>query len=442
MNKLLKKLACAALALSVMLPLPSFADGMKIIRDEEIEQTLKTYGKPVFDQAGLSVQTVNFILLEETELNAFVAGGQNIFMNSGLLLKTDSAAEVAGVIAHETGHISGGHLFRAKEAVDNLSFQAMLANILGLAAAVGAKSSDVGIAISSAGQSMALRTILRHTRIQETSADQAGVRFMQDAGLPVDGFLTFMQKLEAQELLPESEQSAYVRTHPLTRDRVDFLRNMVQKSTHNPSPAGWEELHQRMKAKLEGYLYPDRALVKKDASANTRYGQAIAWYRKNKSDKAITLIEGLLKEEPKNPYFHELKAQIYFEQGKIAQSLPPYAQAVEYAPKSGLIRAAYGHALLESGKISDAILQFQRSLQTEPRSSRTHRLLGIAYGKQGKEGLSRLHLAEEALLTNKLDFAEKEANLALAHLPEKSPSRLRAKDILDQVARKKKEKKD
>lgn len=418
------------------------ASDMKIIRDEEIEQTLKTFATPVFEEAGLSPQTVKFILIEDSELNAFVAGGQNIFMHTGLLLKSEDAAEVAGVIAHETGHIAGGHLFRAKEAVDNLSLQAMLANIIGIAAAVGAKSPDVGVAISSAGQSMALRTILRHTRVQETSADQAGVRFLQGAHLPVDGFLSFMQKMESQELLPESEQSAYVRTHPLTRDRVDFLRVIAEKPQGAKMPATWGTLHARMKAKLEGYLYPDRALARKDSSAETRYAQATAWYRKNKIEKALALLDPLLKEEPENPYFHELKGQIWFEQGQIEKSLPSYARAVQYAPKSGLIRAAYGHALLEGKKTDEAITQLTRALEAEPRQTRTHHLLAMAYGKQGKEGLSRLHLAEEALLQNKLDFAEKEANLAKAALPEKSSALQRVRDILDLVARKKKKKKD
>src|SRR5690606_22011049 len=212
-----------ALLLVAALSAPALADGMKIIRDEEIEQALKTFARPVQVEAGLSPQAVSFILIEDDELNAFVAGGQNIFVHTGLLLKSKNAAEVTGVLAHETGHIAGGHLFRAQEAVDDLSIQPMLANIIGVAVAIGTKSADAGLAVSSAGQSMALRTILRHTRIQETAADQAGVRFLQDARLPVSGLLGFMETMESQELLPESEQSAYVRTHPLTRDRVDFL---------------------------------------------------------------------------------------------------------------------------------------------------------------------------------------------------------------------------
>lgn len=425
---------------------PARAEGLKVIRDEEIEQALRTFARPVLDEAGLSPQRVSFILLEDSELNAFVAGGQNIFMNTGLLLRTKNPAEVAGVIAHEAGHISGGHLFRAQEAVDDMSMQAMLANILGIAAAIGTRSADVGIAVSSAGQSLALRGILRHTRVQETSADQAGVRFLQEAGLPVSGFLSFMETMEAQELLPESEQSAYVRTHPLTRDRVDFLRDTVERSAKGAAPAAWEDLHARMKAKLEGYLYPERvlsagALNRNDASTPARYAQAIAWYRKSKIDKAMPLVDALIREEPKNPYFHELRGQILFETGNVAEALPSYAKAAAYAPKSALIRAAYGHALLESGKQDEAITQFERALEAEPQSARTHHLLAIAYGKKGREGLSRLHLAEEALLQNKLELAEKEAALAIRALPEKSPSRLRARDILDDAAKKRKKQK-
>ena len=419
----------------------AFAADMNIIRDEEIERSLQTMTRPILDQAGLSADTVRFVLLDNSELNAFVAGGQNIFLHTGLILETQDPAELLGVIAHETGHISAGHLFRVQAELSNLSLQAMLTGVLGIAVAVGARAPDVGIAVSSAGSSIATRKLLRHTRTQEGSADQAGVRFLRGAGLPVSGFLSFMKKLESQELLPESQQSQYVLTHPLSQDRVDFLQHDVEENPQGKISPEWGELHHRIKAKLLGYLFPERALQVKDDSIASRYGRAIAWFRKGQLDKALAVLDQLLQTEPGNPYFHELQGQILFENGRIEEAIPVYARAVELAPFSGLIRSAYAQSLLESKKKqserqAEAIRQLTVAIRKEKQTSSPHRLLAIAYGKQGQEGMSRLHLAEEALLQNKPDFAKREASLARANLEKDTPAYLRAGDILNAVDKK------
>lgn len=431
-----KSLLCLVIP-ALLIIHPSYAgEGLSLIRDEEIEQNLKIMSRPVFDQGGLSAETVRFVLVDNPELNAFVAGGQNIFLHTGLILETQSPDELLGVIAHESGHIAGGHLFRGQAEMANMSLQAMFASILGVAVAIGVGAPDAGIAIGSAGSSIAGRDFLRHTRTQEGSADQAGVRFLTGARLPVAGFLRFMEKLESQELLPESEQSQYVRTHPLTQDRVDFLRRMSAENPPGEVLSGWNERHRRIKAKLTGYLFPDRALQDKDASVAAEYARAIAWFRKGQSDKALSLLELLLRTEPDNPYFHELKGQILFERGAIGKSITAYARAVELAPFSGLIRIAYAHSLLESkdnqeANLNEAVDQLTHALSRETKSAEPHYLLAVAYGKQGKKGLSRLHLAEEALMQNRRAFAKREAGLAKAALKKGTPAWQRAADILE-----------
>lgn len=425
-------LVMAALLLA---PVSARAAGMQIIRDDEIEETLKIFARPIFEQAGLSPSTVRIIMIQDPTLNAFVAGGQNIFFHTGLLMQVKNPAELVGVIAHESGHIASGHLARARIEADNLTAQAWLAQILGFAVAIGAKSGDAAMAAASASQSIAMRTMLRHSRIQEGAADQSGVRFLQDAGLPVEGFMTFMEQLASQELLPESQQSEYVRTHPISQDRVDFLRNIVDSTpARGQTPAGWDARLKRMQAKLEAYFLPDRALMKRGTDTTSRYAQTIAYYRKGEFPKALALADGIIADEPNNPYFYEIKGQMLFESGKVAPALSAYAKAAELAPKAGLIAAAYGHALLEAGKLDDAVRQLQRALQLEPKQSMTHQFLGMAYGRQGKEGLSRLHLAERSLLQGKFKSARTEANLALNALPKTGASRQRALDILDAAA--------
>ncbi len=438
----------AALALAAMVSAtPARADGFNIIRDEEIEQSLKVMTKPIFEQAGLAPDSIRFVILENPELNAFVAGGQNIFLHTGLILETQNPAELVGVIAHETGHIAGGHLFLGATAASGLTLQAMLASVLGIAVGIAAHAPDAGIAASSIGTTITTRQFLHHTRTQEGSADQAGVRFLEGAHLPVTGFLSFMKKLESQELLPETQQSQYVMTHPLSQDRVDFLQHVVDTMPQGAMPDAWFELHRRMKAKLSGYLYPDRVLQKKsDDSIDGRYARAIALFRKGQPDDSLALIDGLIKAEPKNPYFHELDGQVLLDAGKVDKAAAAYQRAVTLAPFSGLIRIAYAHALIEEkgdqkAHLTEAVQQLQLALTREKQTSEPHYLLAIAYGKLGEEGLSRLHLAEEAMMQNKPDFAKREAELALTHLKTGTPAWLRAQDILNAVPDLKKQQK-
>ncbi len=435
-----------ALALIALVFVSARADaaGMGVIRDEEIEQSLRTFSKPVFDQAGLSSSAVKFILIDQNDLNAFVAGGQNIFVFTGLILRTKNPAELFGVIAHETGHIANGDLIRMRAEMEDLSFQVMAATLLGIAVGAAAGSGEAGMAVLSAANSVGQRAALRHSRIQETAADQSAVAYLKGARMPVSGLVSFMETLADQELLPESQQTEYVRTHPLTRDRISSLENAAARYKGDPVPAGWPELHARMVAKLKGFLLPDQALLDKGTSVASRYGRAIALYRKGRLDDALKILDPLIREEPRNPYFLELKGQMLFEHARIDDAITAYAKSVELAPQSGLIRAAYGHALLESAKdtqkhYAEAVKQFERALQSEPKDIKTHHFLAIAYGKQGQEGLSRLHLAEEQLLRGKTDFAIREAKLAQQSLVKNSASWMRAGDILDAARRQKKQ---
>ncbi len=442
----LKKILAGIALLMLFGVAPVCADGLHILRDEEIERGLQIMSRPIFDQTELDADSIKFILVDDSEMNAFVAGGRNIFLHSGLILKTQTPAELIGVIAHEMGHIADGHLFRIKTEMSNLSLQAMFTNLLGVAVAIGARSPEAGIAISSLGTNIASRDFLRHTRTQEGSADQAGVRYLQKAGLPVSGFLNFMKKLSSQEHLPESRQSQYVRTHPLTQDRIDFLQRVVDENPHVKTPFAWDEVHRRIRAKLQGYLFPNLALREKDDSVAAKYGRAIAWFRKSRLDKALAIIDSLLKVEPKNPYFYELKGQMLFENGHIEDAIIAYEQAAKLAPFSGLIRIAYAHSLLESKVnenecVAEAIRQLTRAIEKEKQMSSPHYLLAVAYGKQGQTGLSNLHLAEEELMQNNIVRAKRAAGFALSKLKKSTPAYQRTLDILAVIEKKEKNKK-
>ena len=422
-------------AVSLLWVLSFPVQAQTIIRDQEIEDALRTFAAPIFDRAGLTPQNVRFIIIKSDDLNAFVAGGQNIFFYTGLLLATENVGELLGVLAHETGHIADGHLLQTKETIDRISVQAILANLLGAAIAIGGGGGEGAVAATSLGSSLTTRMYLRHSRTQESAADNAGVRFLEESHLPLEGFVTFMEKLADQELLPESQQNAYVRTHPISSDRVAFLREQKETSTAgNKMPEMWNDIHARIKAKLEGYLFPDRALGRKGDDIASTYGRAIALYRTRKVDQSLSLIDSLIAKEKDNPYFYEFKGQVLFENGRIPEAVSAYRQAVSLRQNSALMRTAYAHALIESNDAShqdEAEKQLQQSLRIDPQQPSAHRFLAIINGKRGDEGLSRLHLAEAAVLQGNRDVARREAGLAKTKLKEKTPAWQRVADILD-----------
>lgn len=425
---------------------PAVAQGPSIIRDEEIERTLEGWMAPLLEAQNMDAESVNVILVQSPNINAFVTGGANIFIYTGLIERTDTPGEVIGVLAHELGHISGGHLIRGQEALKNASYESILGTLLGIGVALATGESGAAGAISAGANSMAQRRFLAHSRVEEASADQSALTTLERAQIDPQGFYSFMEKLESEELLPTDQQSEYVRSHPLTRNRLDAIQAGIDRS----KVAGqgykdkWVEDHARMKAKLIGYINPGHIEWQYDPRNQTiaaNYARSIAAYRQDKIDLAVKLVDELIVQEPQNPYFYELKGQALVEYGRLSEGIDSYKSAHRLMKKkSPLIEAALGHALVEyaqklpeAGKkktLSDAILHFKTSLALEPNSPSTHRNIAIAYGRNGQENLAQLHLAEEAMLRREYQRATQFAKAQLPNFEENSREWLRLKDII------------
>jgi predicted Zn-dependent protease len=420
------------------------ASAQVIIRDTEIERTLKEWSAPIFKAAGLSPDNVKIIIVRDSSINAFVAGGANIFLFTGLLSKAENPGEIIGVIAHETGHISGGHLIRMHSAMEQASYETIIGTVLGIGAAIISGEGSAANAIISGSQNMAVRRYLANSRLHESSADQAAISFINKAGYSPIGLLTFMEKLEGEELLPASQQDEYVRTHPLTTNRMAALRTGVDQSPNTlPYPPEWRGQYERMLAKLDGFLDPQKVTYQypsSDTSIPARYAQAVAAYQQNRVEEAISLIDGLINSEPQNPYFHELKGQMLLEFGRVSEALPPYKRAAELAPDAALIQIAYAHALIESAgqngtsKLNQAIQHLHRAEREEARSTQLHRLLATAYGRLGNDAEARLHLAEEAFLQERYPDARRFAEFAKTSAQPGSRTAIRANDILQMIS--------
>src|SRR5690606_21793520 len=175
---------------------------------------IRAYATPIFDAAGLASGDVEIYLVNDSTLNAFVAGGLKLFLNTGLIQRTAQPGQLIGVIAHETGHIAGGHLVRVRDEMENASIQSVLAAVLGAAAAAASGEGGLGAAIAAGGSSMAMRNFLQYSRAQESAADHAALRFLDRVNWSSKGLVEFLGVLEDQELLSATMQDPYLRSHP------------------------------------------------------------------------------------------------------------------------------------------------------------------------------------------------------------------------------------
>jgi predicted Zn-dependent protease len=413
---------------------------LSFIRDAEIENIIRTYATPLFRTAALEPSAIKVFLVKDNSLNAFVAGGQNLFLNTGLLVRAESANQVIGVIAHETGHIASGHLVRTNEAIAGASAKSLIVTLLGAAAGIASGRADVGQAVALGGVSIGQRDFLQFSRAQESEADQSALRFLDRTEQSAVGMLNFLEILQDQDLVSSRFQDPYVRSHPLTRDRINTIANHVEGSAFSKKSADpeLEALQSRMRAKLIAFLEPFTITLRRypesDTSTSARYARAIAQYRKPDIQRALGTIDALIVENPSDPYFFELKGQMLFEDGQVEAAIPPYEQSTKLAPREATIRVALARAQVESGRedmINPAIGNLRAALQQEPLAPSTWRQLAIAYGRLGQDVQSSLALAEEALLLGKMSEAEFHAGKAEQALPKGSPDWLKAQDILN-----------
>ncbi len=436
------------LVVLVIAPQNSSAQSLSTIRDDEIERYLQNIAKPVFKAAGLNADHIRIIIINDPMLNAFVAGGQNIFINTGLLLESDNPEMLIGVVAHESGHITGGHLIQKASRMESAGIESALGYILGIASIAAGAPPEAGIAIAQGGQHIAQRGYLKHSRTQEEAADQAALGYMRQVGASPDGLIQLLEKFHTEHTFYYNDISPYIMTHPLSSDRIEHLRNASREWQANEENIAENHIwlddlhkrHSRVTAKLSAFLKEPKDILKKlkhaDENIATRYARAIAYYRIPDMDSALREIDSLIDNFPDDPYFHELKGQMLFENGRIDESIASYRRAVELLPDAPLptLQLAVAQIATEREELyADAAGILEQVLVKEPKNVIAWRQLGIAYGRMGKLGKSYLALAEEASLLKNNDDAEKYIELARKHLPEGTPAALKAKDILDSL---------
>ena len=375
---------------------------LSVIRDSEIENVLTGYVRQIFKTVDLPPENAEIVLINDPSINAFVAGGQTIFVHTGLITSAKSADDLVFVLSHETGHIVGGHITRGMVAMEKAQTTALISTLMGGLLAVVSGRPDAGIAVMLGSQTSAMGSFAAYRQTEESSADRVAVDVVGKLGYSMQGFTNVMQEIQAQERLNAGEFQNYMRTHPMTQDR----RQNLQRFTEGARPVHQDKSFTRIKAKLIGFLWDPKQVRLKYAtdSADDIYARAIADYKDHKVENALIALEKLLKIEPNNGYLYELKGQFEFETGRLDAAVADYERAVELLPEAALIRISLAQSLLERGKSGDAkkaLNHLNRATLTEADSPLVWQLMAKAYDRLKKPAFAQCAMAEFYLTTNK-----------------------------------------
>jgi len=427
---------------------PAYASGL--IRDAEIESLLRDYARPIFKVAGLSQQNIQIHLIGQRSYNAFVVDGHNMFFHVGTLMKSDTPNQVIGVIAHETGHIAGGHLSRLRQTLSNARSTSLMLRVLILAATAAGAAAGANVGAAGAGallgtEGIAQRHVLSYRRAEEASADQAAMSYLNATGQSAQGMLDTFAYLADQGIGSLKYADPYVQSHPLPQQRVAQLRDLARKSPYFKKRDSFElrARHEMMRAKLSGFLDNPQTVLNRypitNQSIPALYARAIASYRRSGIRAFIPQINALITAIPNNPYFHEIKGQFLFKSGEIEASLAPLNTAVKLAPEEPLIRILLAQALLakaqnsgqaKSATVDQVVSHLRKALLKERCSAVGYRQLATAYGLRGDTAQAMLASAYAYQYEGKDQLANRQATDAKKAFSPGSSNWLRADDIL------------
>lgn len=427
------------------------AQNLPLVRDTEIEQLLSDYAKPVFRAAGLGSGRVTVRIVRNEAFNAFVLDGNNVFMHTGSLLQAKTPNEVIGVIAHEAGHIAGGHLASLRARIAKDQTRALLTQIIGIGAMIaggvaggdgGRDALSGGQAVLQGGNELILRGLLSERRSQESAADQAGLQYLNTTKQSGQGMLATFERFQEQEYISDQYKDPFVRSHPVATDRINRLRDLVSKSPYvtQLDPPALQLRHDLMRAKLSGYLERPTTVFNRYPTSDTtlpgRYARAIARFFQGGSgalDAALQDIDGLIRENPQSPYFYELRADLLMRSGKNAEAVPYLRQALKLAPDSSLIRVQLATALQQTNAPADvtAAVDLLRKSLIDDQNSRAYRMLANAYYKQGKGPEADAMTAQAYFLEGNLKQAQIFAKRAQPKLRSGSPEWIKNDDIIN-----------
>ncbi len=421
--------------------------GPPLLRDTEAEQLLRDYTRPVLRAAGLEKQNIQVVIINESAFNAFVADGRRIFVNYGALMQSETPNQIIGVLAHETGHLAGGHLAKLREQLATAQTQMIIAMLLGAGALVaGSRSggsngglSNAGAAALSAPQEVIRRTLLSYVRQQEENADRAGVKFLTATGQSAKGMYETFKRFTNESLFAAHGADPYVQSHPMPAERVAALEELARSSPYwdkKDDPA-LQLRHDMVRAKISAFMERQDTVYRRYPLSNdslpSRYAHAIATYRHGDLRTALAQIDALIQQQPNNPYFHELRGQALLEGGKPAEAIAPLRRAVQLSNNAPLIEMLLGQALVatnNSAYTEEAIAILRAAVARETEASLGYSQLAMAYGRKGDFAQADLASAQAAFLRGDNKTARDLASRAKTRFAIGTPGWVKADDIV------------
>ncbi|MBS3652166.1 M48 family metallopeptidase [Pseudaminobacter sp. 19-2017] len=444
-GRLMSALVAAALVAASCLP--SHAQRrIPLVRDAEIEALVRDYARPIFKAAGLSKAGVEIILVNDQSFNAFVAG-RRMFINTGALLQAETPNEIIGVIAHEAGHLAGGHQERLRDQIARAQTMAIVGSLLGLGAIAAGAATDsrelagAGGGIMMGGGEAARRSLLGYQRSEETTADRSAITYLQATGQSAKGMLKTFERFQSALALSGTKIDPYRVSHPAPRDRIANLQALATASNYYDvvDPPALQQRHDMMRAKIavytQGQAGAARLLRKGGDGLAAQYGDAMATHLYGNLQSAVKKADALVKAQPKNPYFHELNGDVLMKANKPAQAAEAYRNAVRLDPaKSGLLRIALGQALIATGdpaSLNKALTELEAGLERDRENPTGYRYLAQAYGQLGNIPEAELATAEGYYYSGAFQDAKVMAARAQSKMKRGSPGWVRAQDIIN-----------
>lgn len=416
-----------------------FAAAQTLLRDSEIEEFLWDYTEPLLIAAELEPEAVQVYLVGDPSLNAFVTAGQRIFIHTGLITAADTPNQIEGVIAHEIGHIKGGHQQRGRDAMARASRPAMLSLVIGAAAIAAGAPPEAGFGIMGIGQNAAIGNYLAYSRGQESAADQAGLAYLQTINRSGEGLVQFFDKLSNRQLISSRRPEEYLLTHPLALTRMNRLKEQVDQEAEDVGKDSEEDIQRlrMIQAKINGFMRDSQSTMRAyplaDQEMPARYARAVAYYRSSQLDFALREINRLIEAEPDNPFFQELKGQMLFEHGQLRESVAPHRRSVELGPQFALLKINLARSLIAQERqpeVEEGADLLRAAIRQEPDNSFAWRELARAYALMGDETLAALSQAEALFAIGNTPDAHRFASLARDDLEPGTPEHLRALDII------------
>lgn len=386
--------------------------------DADVESYLNQLGNrlaAVSNEPGLGYA---FFPINDPSINAFAMPGGFIGVHTGLMLAAESESELAGVLAHEISHVTQRHIARQVYQSKQIGMASMVA--MGLALLAARSSSQVAGAAIATTQAGAISSQLAFSRDFEREADRLGFEVMRKSGFDVRGMAVFFERLQRAVRLYENNATAYLRTHPLTGERLTDMQNREQSAPYRQvqDSADFQLVRAKLRA-MQGI--PEEAVKdfsgllrdkKYTSEAATRYGLAYALFRARDWDGAEREALEVRRQKVSAAMLERLLAEIHLAKGDTPGGLTIYRDAMVRFPMNLGLIYGYGSALLGARRYDDALRFADARLQSYPQDVRLHKLRAESFAGQGKRAQQHQALAEVFSLQGQTAGAIEQLELA------------------------------